>query len=74
MDLQDVLMEVREWSAEDRLRLIEEVWDDLSGESPRLPLTAELKDLLDRRIAALEADPENVESWEEIKTFVRRPR
>ncbi len=74
MDLKTVLTEVQSWPLEDRLRLIEEVWDGLSGEEFEPELTEELKDLLDRRLAALDADPSNVATWEEIKAYVRRPR
>ncbi len=74
MDLKTVLTEVQSWPAEDRLRLIEEVWDGLSGEGDETELTEDLKDLLDRRLAALDSDPGNVVTWEEIKEYVRRPR
>jgi len=74
MDLKTVLTEVQTWPPEDRLRLIEEVWDGLSEEGSAFELTEELKDLLDRRLAALDADPGNVLTWDEIKAYVRRPR
>jgi len=74
MDLKTVLTEVQAWPPEDRLRLIEEVWDGLSDEGSEFEPTEELKDLLNRRLAALDADPGNVVTWDEIKTYVRRPR
>jgi putative addiction module component (TIGR02574 family) len=74
MDLKAVLTEVQTWSPEDRLRLIEEVWEGLSEEGSEFELTERLKDLLDRRLAALDADPGNVVTWDEIKAFVRRSR
>jgi putative addiction module component (TIGR02574 family) len=74
MDLKALLAEVQGWPPEDRLRLIEEVWDGLAEEGYQPELTEELKDLLDHRLAALDADPSNVLTWDEIKTYVRRPR
>jgi len=74
MDLRSVLSEVQTWPAQDRLRLIEEVWDGLSDASLEPELSDELKTLLDQRLAALDADPGNVLSWDEIKAYVRRPR
>lgn len=74
MDLRAVLSEVQAWPPEDRLRLIEEVWDGLSEAGDEPELTEDLKELLDRRLAALDADPGNVLTWEEIKAHVRRPR
>lgn len=74
MDLRSVLTEVQNWPPQDRLRLIEEVWDGLSEASCEPEPGSELHTLLDQRLAALEADPENVVSWDEIKAYVRRPR
>lgn len=74
MDLKAVLTEVQTWPPQERLRLIEEVWDGLSDEGSEFELTEELKDLLDRRLAALDADPSNVLTWDEIKAYVRRSR
>lgn len=74
MDLKTVLTEIQSWPTEDRLRLIEEVWDGLANDSYEPALTKELKELLDRRLAALDSDPSNVTTWDEIKEYVRRPR
>ena len=74
MNLKTVLAEVQSWPTEDRIRLIEEVWDGLSSEGHEPELTEDLKDLLDRRLAALDSGPGNVVTWEEIKEYVRRPR
>jgi putative addiction module component (TIGR02574 family) len=74
MDLKSVPAEVQSWSAEDRLRLIEAVWDGLSNEGSEPELTEELKDLLDRRLDAIEANPGNFITWSAIKAYVRRPR
>jgi putative addiction module component (TIGR02574 family) len=74
MDLKAVLTEVQSWPPEDRLRLIEEVWDGLSDDGYEPELTEELKALLDRRLAALDADPSNVMTWEQVKAYARRPR
>lgn len=74
MDLKAVLTEVQTWPPQERLRLIEEVWDGLCDEGSEFELTEELKDLLDRRLAALDADPSDVLTWDEIKAYVRRPR
>lgn len=72
MDLKAILTEVQSWPASDRLRLIEEVWHGLSDEGVDPGLTEDLRDLLDRRLAALAADPGDVATLGEIKTYVRR--
>jgi putative addiction module component (TIGR02574 family) len=57
-------------SPDDRLALLQEIWDSLDA-SEQPPLAEEQKQLLDRRIADLDANPGNVLTWEEIKAHVR---
>ena len=73
MDLKTVLSEVGTWPVEDRLQLVEEVWGGLHDEAYEPELTDDLKAKLDRRLAALDANPRNVTTWEEIQQYVRRP-
>jgi putative addiction module component (TIGR02574 family) len=54
-------------SAGERLQLAEEIWDSLEAELPEFPLSDAQKQELDRRIAALEANPEAVVPWEEVE-------
>jgi putative addiction module component (TIGR02574 family) len=74
MDLNTVLMAVDSWPVDDRLRLMEEIWDRLVDADYQPEFTDELRSKLDRRLAALDADPTNVTTWEAIKEHVRRPR
>jgi putative addiction module component (TIGR02574 family) len=74
MDLNTVLMAVDSWPADDRLRLMEEIWDRLVDAGYEPEFTDELQSKLDRRLAALDANPQNVTTWEAIKQHVRRPR
>ena len=74
MDLEAVLSVVKTWPADIRRRLVEEVRDGLEAESDEPELTEELKAKLDRRLAALDANPRDVTTWEAIAEYVRRPR
>jgi putative addiction module component (TIGR02574 family) len=67
MDLNTVLTEVQSWSAEDRLKLIEEVWGGLLIEVQGSEVSEELRNLLDRRIEALEQNPDAVIPWEVVE-------
>jgi len=67
MDFKAVLTEVQSWPSEDRLRLIEEVWDGLADEEAEADLTDDLKDLLDRRLEALDNNPSAVVPWEAVE-------
>lgn len=55
---------------EERLTLVEEIWDSIAADSAAVPLTQAQRDELDRRIADHEANPDDVVSWEEVKTSI----
>lgn len=74
MDLRTVLSEVETWPPEDRLRLIEVVWDGLSEQGDDPEIGGELARLLEQRMLALRENPDDVLTWDEIKAHVRRPR
>ena len=52
-------------TVEERLTLIEAIWDSITPE--QLPLTEAQKQELDRRLTAYRANPNKVTSWEVIK-------
>jgi putative addiction module component (TIGR02574 family) len=51
----------------ERLDLIEDIWDSIADMPEQLPLTEAQKQELDRRLAAHQANPNEVIPWEEIK-------
>jgi putative addiction module component (TIGR02574 family) len=61
-------------SIEDRLALVHEIWDSIAASPEPFPLTEDQKRLLDQRLADLEANPDDVVTWEEIKRRVRGER
>jgi putative addiction module component (TIGR02574 family) len=67
LDISATLAEIRSLSIDDRIRLVQAIWDTIAADQALLDLTDDLKQELDRRIADLEANPENVLTWEEIK-------
>jgi len=54
-------------SLEDRLALMQEIWDSIEEEQQAAPLTPGQESELKRRLAAHKADPDNVIPWEQIK-------
>ncbi len=54
-------------SAGERLQLVQEIWDSLEAEVAVLPLSEAQKQELDRRVAALDANPHAVVSWEDVE-------
>ncbi|HEX9810716.1 MAG TPA: addiction module protein [Burkholderiales bacterium] len=55
---------------EERLALVEELWDSIAADSAVVPLTEAQRAELDRRIAEHEASPGDVVPWEQVKASV----
>jgi len=55
---------------EERLTLVEELWDSIAADSAAVPLTEAQRAELDRRIAEHEANPDDVVPWEEVKSSI----
>jgi putative addiction module component (TIGR02574 family) len=55
---------------EERLSLVEELWDSIAADSEAVPLTGPQRVELDRRLADHEADATDVTSWDEVRSSV----
>ncbi len=55
---------------DERLRLIEELWESVAADSAAVPLTDAQRVELDRRVAEHEANPDDVVPWEEVKASI----
>jgi putative addiction module component (TIGR02574 family) len=58
-------------SVDERIRLVEDLWDDIASAVESREIPESHKRLLDQRIAAYQADPTAGLSWEEVKTLTR---
>ena len=74
MDVATVLKEVDSWPVEDRLRLMEAMWDRMVEDGYEPELTEAQKAELERRMAELDENPGIAIPWEEVQAYVRRPR
>jgi len=52
---------------EERLALVEEIWDTISADSSAVPLTNAQRTELEKRIAEDDAHPQDVVPWEQVK-------
>ena len=57
---------------EERLELVEALWDSIAADSHDLPVTAEQAAVLDERLADLEANPEAGRPWSEFRKTLGR--
>lgn len=64
----------RTWPLDDRLELIFDLWDQIVDSGWKPDATAELTEELERRVAAHEADPSRVLTWDQVVAHVKRPR
>ncbi|MFN2377228.1 MAG: addiction module protein [Candidatus Binatia bacterium] len=66
--------ELRKLPVADRLQLVEDLWDSIAEDSSEetFPVTPELAEELDRRLADLEADPDSAIPWEVVRDRIRR--
>lgn len=67
MDVSATLAEIASLSVDERLRLVEAIWDSIVAEPDQPALTDAQKQELERRLAAHAARPHEVVSWEEVK-------
>ena len=58
---------IEQLSVDERLALVEELWDSIAEATP---LTDAQRAELDRRLAEHEADPDGVVPWEDIKASI----
>ncbi len=57
-------------SVEERLALVEELWDSIAEDRAVVPLSDAQRAELDRRFAEHAAHPNDVVSWEDIKASI----
>ena len=64
--------EIRQMPFEEKLRLLEAVWAELSLEPDRIEVPQWRKDILDERDQAVQAERNQILEWEEAKKQIER--
>jgi putative addiction module component (TIGR02574 family) len=72
MNLQAVITEVESWPMEDRLQLIEELWDRIATAPEVAVLTDHQKQDLQRRLDAFRDNPKAGSPWEAVRARLQR--
>jgi putative addiction module component (TIGR02574 family) len=70
VDVAHTIDELRALSIDDRLKVVEAVWDSLPEEAA-MPLTPEQRAELDRRLDAYEANPDQLLTWDQVLEQLR---
>jgi putative addiction module component (TIGR02574 family) len=66
------IAEILKLPAEERLRLLEILWESLSRDASAIPLSDAHRAILDERLAEHERDPDDVVSIDEVVADARR--
>jgi len=61
------LAELLELPTDQRLQLVEAIWDSLVEVPEAVPISDDVREELDRRLAAYYSDPSSARPWREIK-------
>jgi putative addiction module component (TIGR02574 family) len=60
-------IDIHELSQSERILLAEELWDSIAEDQDTLEVTASQKKILEDRLAAYRASPNEGSSWEDVK-------
>lgn len=71
MDITATLNEIAALSVEERIRLVQAIWDGIAAEQVYPEPTEVQKREIDRRMTEYEANPDEVLTWEEIKSSIQ---
>ena len=63
--------EIKMLDITERIILVEEIWDSIAKEQDSIGLSEYEKEVLNARLESFENNPDNLLSWDEIKTKLR---
>lgn len=66
--------EILELPVNERIRLVELIWESIAAVPEEVPVSDELRADLDRRLAEFEANPEAGVPWEEVRERILQGR
>lgn len=74
MSVATIIEQIEELNPDQKADLVYHVWNQLVDSGWQPPLSESHATVLDRRLAALDANPSAVLSWDEIVAYARRER
>ena len=70
MDINETLSELTSLPVNDRLRVVESLWDSIESDIP-VSISPEQREEIKRRIEAHEASPDELLTWDEVLDQLR---
>ncbi|MEB3227588.1 MAG: addiction module protein [Synechocystis sp.] len=72
MDITTTLNEITALTIEDRILLVQAIWDSIAVEQAYPDLTEAQQQELDRRIKGYDKNPDDVLTWEELTASIKK--
>jgi len=66
------IKEILKLSVDERIHLVQTIWDSIAIDSEISEISTEHKKILDERLLAHKNNPNDVVSWEEVKKSVKK--
>jgi putative addiction module component (TIGR02574 family) len=66
------IKDILKLSVNDRIHLVQTIWDSISKDTENLDISDYQKEVLDERLEAHESNPDELVSWEELKENVSK--
>lgn len=66
------LKDILKLSVAERMRLVEQIWDSIAAEPDELPVTPEMRALLERRLRSARRSPEKAMPWPVVHARLKR--
>lgn len=67
MDIAATVAEIRALSVDERLSIVEAIWDSIAADAAELEVTPAERAFIQERLAAYLARPDEVVAWEDVK-------
>jgi len=71
---QSLLAEASKLSVDERIELVEAIWDTVAADAPTLPIPEAHRAELDCRLEDLANDPDAGSPWDEVRTRLEQIR
>ena len=65
------LSEIMNFKTDEKIEIIEEIWDSIGASDESLQLTDRQKKVLDQRLEEFQKNPGEGDSWEEVKARIK---
>ncbi len=66
--------EIVKLSVAERIELVEDIWDSIASAPDSLPVTDAQRQELDRRLADYREHPDDVRSWQDVRSSLTKKR